>query len=155
MFKRLVKSVQEEREAACKLMILRIAESAESVLHYTKRIHSQIRCNAFRLERIAESLAGTREAVLERNEAAKEDRLGPMLYDITTDDLFELSRANRMHVFNSGANFFNDIIPVRLVGVKGCRKASIKRIMEWRRSCVMRITEAQIVETIQEKQATQ
>jgi len=110
-----------------------------------KRLDKHGCAAAVKQHNIVKALAAIQKAILKQ----EEERLGPMLYEITADDLFSLSPSDRMHVFNSGAMCFNNIIPVRLVGVKGCGKASIERIMEWRRSCVMRITEEQVVEAIE------
>jgi hypothetical protein len=104
--------------------------------------------HARKINCLVDSVKNIQDAVRELAEAKKEDELGPFQYEITVDDLWMLSDTKRMHVYNSGVSYFNEICPVKLAGVKGCGRVAIEQIMEWRRKCVMRITEEQIDEAI-------
>jgi hypothetical protein len=91
-------------------------------------------------------------------EAKKEEALGPIVYEITSGDLFTLSARHRGFVCNSGAVCLNDICVTRLMSYEGMPEfrpceSDIDKIMDWKRACVMRITEAQVVEAIDAQQA--
>ena len=144
MFKWLTKFVEEEHETT-RLLVKDVRERMNHVHHL---VHNGIMdSNLHRrfLEDIKKTLA-------ELTEADEESRLGPMMYEIEANDLYLLSKRDRMFVFHAGIVCFNDICPVRLSGVTNCGKVSIDRIMAWKRACVMSITEAQVNEAIDEQQ---
>jgi hypothetical protein len=141
MFKWLTRSTGSLWDVQVRLR--RIEAATDTIEHAVSNMNGRGAGMARKMEKLIESVNGIHHAVLKHCEAAKEDRLGPMLYDIAADDLSGLSLMDRKHVGNSGVMCFNDICATKLVNVDGCGISSIKRIMDWKRSCVMRATESQ------------
>jgi hypothetical protein len=126
----------------------RIEGRVHDISHDVFNINDRGAGHARKINCLVDSVKNIQDAVRELAEAKKEDELGPFQYEISASDLFELSQFDRSVVCRSGARFLNDICAVSLANVGSIGITAAKRIMEWRRKCVMRITEEQIDEAI-------
>jgi hypothetical protein len=122
----------------------RIEAATHTIEHNANNMNGRGAGMARKMEKLIESVNSIQRAVLKHCEAAKEDRLGLMLYDITADDLFMPGSWDRSIVCQSGVTCFNDICVTKLARTGSGGVLHIKRIMEWKRACVMRITESQV-----------
>ena len=98
------------------------------------------------LRKVAEDIY---QVALECCDDAKNAQLGPMLYDISAEDLFRLSGRHRRFVAMSKARYLNDICATDIYAYNQATdpcQHDIEVILEWKRDCVMRITEAQVIE---------
>jgi hypothetical protein len=152
MLKRIIRwlngRAEQRREMRARLRTQAVMDEIRK-LH--RLVSSQIA--AGRREALQRALADGHilENIAEISDNINEADLGPMRYEISSEDLWVLSKTNRKYLAESGARCFNDVNVVSLGAVDGCNQHAIDRIMAWRRGGVLQITMEQADAAIDEQ----